>query len=115
MLPNRAILIPVDLAEPAGEALHYACDLARRYDATVTLLYVYQPPVYVYPFPPAGGVVLPEPGLDASQRASCEAGLSALKAEVEVAGAPASTSRWRRGSPTRRSTARRSGASMISW
>src|SRR3954467_5835527 len=39
MLP-RNILVPHDLSEGAGEALDYACELARHFGATVHLLNV---------------------------------------------------------------------------
>ena len=39
MLP-RNILVPHDLSEGAGEALDYACELARKFGATIHLLNV---------------------------------------------------------------------------
>ena len=39
MLPKH-ILVPTDLSEGAEEALDYACELARKFDATVHLLHV---------------------------------------------------------------------------
>jgi nucleotide-binding universal stress UspA family protein len=39
MLP-KTILVPTDLSEQASEALTYACELARKLDATVHLLNV---------------------------------------------------------------------------
>jgi nucleotide-binding universal stress UspA family protein len=43
MKPFQAILVPVDFSPPSIEALHVAADLARRYSAQVTLVYVYEP------------------------------------------------------------------------
>jgi nucleotide-binding universal stress UspA family protein len=45
----RKILVPVDFSEPSREALRFACDLARRYEAQVTLLHAYQLPGYAFP------------------------------------------------------------------
>lgn len=53
----RKILCPVDFSEPAREALHFAVDFARRFDAQVTLLHVFVVPGYAYP----EGIVLAGP------------------------------------------------------
>jgi universal stress protein A len=37
------ILVPIDFSPHSAEATSWAVDLARRYDATVTLLHVFQP------------------------------------------------------------------------
>jgi len=41
MKPIRKILVPTDFSEHSALALNYAIDLARRYDAALTLLHVY--------------------------------------------------------------------------
>jgi nucleotide-binding universal stress UspA family protein len=41
MKPIRKILVPTDFSEHSTLALTYAVDLAKRYDASVTLLHVY--------------------------------------------------------------------------
>lgn len=38
----QKILVPLDFSAQSAEALRYAADLARRYDATLTLAHVYQ-------------------------------------------------------------------------
>ena len=43
MHPIRSILVPVDFSPHSDEATTWALDLARRFDARVTLLHVYQP------------------------------------------------------------------------
>jgi universal stress protein A len=45
----RKILCPVDFSEPSRAALATASELAARFDATLTLLHVYQVPVLGYP------------------------------------------------------------------
>lgn len=43
------ILVPVDFSECSRRALRQAADLARRLDAAVEVLYVWEPPLYVFP------------------------------------------------------------------
>ena len=43
------ILVPTDFSEEAAKALDVAVDLAKKYGATITLLHVYEIPVYPYP------------------------------------------------------------------
>jgi nucleotide-binding universal stress UspA family protein len=49
MRPLQKLLVPTDFSESAARAVDVACELARRYEASVTLLYVYQPPTVLYP------------------------------------------------------------------
>jgi len=42
----RSILAATDFSPPADEALLRAADLSRRYEAPLTLVYVYQPVTY---------------------------------------------------------------------
>jgi universal stress protein A len=46
MNPLRSILAPLDFSEHSREALRFACTLARRLGASLTLLHVYQPPAH---------------------------------------------------------------------
>jgi nucleotide-binding universal stress UspA family protein len=43
------VLCAVDFSEPSREALHFAADLARQYDAELTLIHVYTIPGYTFP------------------------------------------------------------------
>lgn len=57
MKPFARILVPVDFSAHSAEATRVATDLARRYDATLTLMHVYDPLAYALPdgftpFPP---------------------------------------------------------------
>ncbi|MBI5607477.1 MAG: universal stress protein [Deltaproteobacteria bacterium] len=58
----KHILVPVDFSEPSRQALQWACELARRYGADLTLLNVYPVPGYVLPdgFVTAGPEILGE-------------------------------------------------------
>ncbi|MBI2898127.1 MAG: universal stress protein [Deltaproteobacteria bacterium] len=40
----RSILAPVDFSEPSRSALDFALQLARRFDASLTILHVYEAP-----------------------------------------------------------------------
>src|SRR5260221_7481624 len=51
----RNILVAVDFSEPSKRALLMPSDLAREVGATLTILHVYQLPVYPLP----DGVLLP--------------------------------------------------------
>jgi nucleotide-binding universal stress UspA family protein len=44
----KHILVPVDFGEPSDCALDAAIELARRFDAQLTLAHVYEIPAYVY-------------------------------------------------------------------
>ena len=50
------ILVPTDFSQPARQALHYAERMAGRFGAALTLLHVFELPVYAqglaeYPMP----------------------------------------------------------------
>jgi nucleotide-binding universal stress UspA family protein len=45
----RRLLVPVDFSETSDRALDYAVELARKFDATITVLHAYQIPVYGFP------------------------------------------------------------------
>lgn len=45
----RRILVPTDFGEAASRATDVAQDLAKKYGATITLLHVYELPIYPYP------------------------------------------------------------------
>jgi nucleotide-binding universal stress UspA family protein len=55
MKPVQKILVPLDFSQCSAHALQFALDLARRYEASVDLLYVYHP--IVDTLPEAYGVV----------------------------------------------------------
>lgn len=48
MAPFRHVLMATDFSECSGIALETAIDLARRYDAALTLVHVFALPVYPY-------------------------------------------------------------------
>jgi len=49
VLTIRRILVPVDFTETAERAFQYAVELARKFDASVTVLHAYQIPAYGFP------------------------------------------------------------------
>jgi nucleotide-binding universal stress UspA family protein len=49
VLTLRRILVPVDFTETSDRALGYAIELARKFDASITVMHAYQIPVYGFP------------------------------------------------------------------
>lgn len=48
-MPFTKILVPHDFSEHAMRSVEVAADLARRYEASMTLAYVHQPTLYAAP------------------------------------------------------------------
>ena len=84
MKPFQRILVPVDFSAYSGEAVRVAADLARRYDAALTLAHVYDPLVYALP---DGYVLFTQPQLERLFEA-LEQQLAGAKAQALEAGAP---------------------------
>ena len=61
MKPFQKILVATDFSPHSALALQLAADVSRRYDASVTLLYVYEPIAYALP---EGYQLFTEPQLD---------------------------------------------------
>lgn len=49
MIEYKKILVPVDFSSHSAEATSVAADLAKRFDASMTLVYVYDPLAYSLP------------------------------------------------------------------
>lgn len=49
MLTIRNILVATDFTETSNRALDYAIEVARRFDAAVTLMHAYEIPVFGFP------------------------------------------------------------------
>lgn len=81
----RRILCAVDFSEPAREALHYGSDLARLFDAELTLFHVFHIPGYGMP---EGSLVLPGPDTMAELFARIDNQLAAWRSEATERGAP---------------------------
>ncbi|HKU38266.1 MAG TPA: universal stress protein [Polyangiales bacterium] len=84
MKPIQRILVPTDFSAHSTEALRFAADLARRYEASLDLLHVFQTTTHALP----EGYVLPsaeelerivqafQQSLDAAKRTAIECGAS---------------------------------------
>src|SRR5690606_24511234 len=83
MPPFRKILVPVDFSTHSAEAIRYAADLSRRYEATVTLAHAYQPPEYAFP----EGYLLQMSSNQGNTQAKLEQQRAGARAEAESAGA----------------------------
>lgn len=53
------ILVPTDFSEPALKAVHYAVRLAGQFGASLTLLHVFEVPIYAQNYPGYPGFNLP--------------------------------------------------------
>jgi nucleotide-binding universal stress UspA family protein len=45
----KHILVPTDFGEPSARAVKLAIDLARRFEAKLTVFHAYEVPLYAYP------------------------------------------------------------------
>lgn len=83
MAPFRKILVPTDFSRHSNEAINTAADLSRRYEAPVTLAYVFEPVTYALP---EGHVMQSPPQLD-EMRSAFEERLARAALEAQTAGA----------------------------
>ena len=79
MAQIRKILVPIDFSPNAAEATSWAADLARRYDASIMLVHVYQPVSLVLP----EGFVLKSAGAIAELMAALDEALAEAKSSLE--------------------------------
>lgn len=84
MKPFQRLMVPVDFSAYSAEAVRVAADIARRYDASLTLVHVYDPLVYALP---DGFVLFTQPQLEKLFEA-LEGQLASAKALAVDAGAP---------------------------
>lgn len=61
MKPFQKILVPVDFSEYSAEAVRIAAEVSRRFEASLTLVHVYDPLVYALP---DGFTFMPQPAID---------------------------------------------------
>ena len=76
----RKILLPTDFSAHSRDAQAWATELARRYDASLTLVHVYQPISYALP----EGYVLPSANLLADLEVSLGRALDDAKKQLEA-------------------------------
>jgi universal stress protein A len=76
----RKILVPTDFSAHSKEAQAWAAELARRYEASLTLVHVYQPISYALP----EGYVLPSANLLADLEVSLGHALDDAKKDLEA-------------------------------
>jgi nucleotide-binding universal stress UspA family protein len=81
----KHILVPVDFSAHSDEAIRVAADLSRRYEGALTLLYVFELPIY--PLPEGYALYTPTNLSDLNQ--NFERLLGAAKKLAQDAGAPA--------------------------
>jgi universal stress protein A len=83
MIPFTKILVPTDFSRHSAEAVAAAADLSRRYEASVTLAYVFEPVTYALP----EGHVMQSPPQIEEMHAVFEERLVQAQAEATAAGA----------------------------
>lgn len=84
MVPFQKILVPTDFSKHSTEAVRTAADLSRRYEARVTLAYVFEPVTYALP---EGHVMQSPPQLE-ELHSVFEQRLVESADEARAAGAP---------------------------
>jgi universal stress protein A len=82
MHPFTKILVPVDFSSDSAQAVRMAVELARRYEAALTLVHVYEPVAYAMP---EGYLFFTQPQLD-QLFAEFHRHLDALQAEARAGG-----------------------------
>ena len=87
MKPVRKICCPVDFSECSRKAMQVACDWAKRLDAELTLLHVYQHPGY----PTPEGFVMASPDTLQQLMHSIDRGFAEWKKQAEATGVKVST------------------------
>ena len=90
------ILVPIDGSPDSYRGLKYAVDIAKKYDAEITLLYVIEEPTYAYT--DVRGIMLP-PRYFTNMREQAEELLARRKRELTSKGVSAQTL-LKRGSPS---------------
>jgi nucleotide-binding universal stress UspA family protein len=83
MIPFKKILVPTDFSRHSIEAISAAADLSRRYKASVTLAYVFEPVTYALP----EGHVMQSPPQIEEMQSVFEERLVQAQAEAKAAGA----------------------------
>ena len=109
MNPIRKILVPTDFSPHSAVALTYAIDLAKRYEAALTLLHVY--PVVNYAA--AEGFALYTPEQLATLITQLSSQLRALEDEARKAGAGLLSSVMEQGDAYKEIMAQASGFDLI--
>jgi nucleotide-binding universal stress UspA family protein len=82
----RRILCPVDFELPSNRAVELAVELAGRVGASLTLVHVYDAPVYAYsgvPFMPVVDAAAP---IEKAAQASLDAAVADVKRRVDARG-----------------------------
>jgi nucleotide-binding universal stress UspA family protein len=84
MAPFKKILVPIDFSTHSERAARLAAELARTFDASLTVLHVYSIPTYPLP----EGYILASPETVAELMEKTSAGVKAMKTRLVDHGAP---------------------------
>jgi nucleotide-binding universal stress UspA family protein len=86
VLTLRHLLVPIDFTETSERALEYAVELARKFEATITVMHAYQIPVYGFP----DGAYITGANLAAQISDAAQKRLDSVLASQKVSGIPMS-------------------------
>jgi nucleotide-binding universal stress UspA family protein len=84
MAPFKNMLVPVDFSQSSERALAVACELARGFDASLTLFHAYALPTYPLP----DGFIMPSAETVAEILEKTQSAMNQQKARAAQLGAP---------------------------
>lgn len=82
MTEFRHVLVAVDFDEPSRHAAQLAAEIARKYQARLTVLHVYTLPTHAYAYPTLRDSAVSLAALDESVKGAAEASLEDLVARL---------------------------------
>jgi nucleotide-binding universal stress UspA family protein len=83
MKPIQKILVPIDFSPHSAEAIQFAADLSRHYEAPMTLVHLFQPVAYAIP----DGIMIFTPPQLSDMLSEFQKLLDAAKQDALAAGA----------------------------
>lgn len=92
----QRILVPCDFSNATQEVTRFAIDIAKRYQAKLTLLHIYEMPIY--PIPP-DSVLMVAPDVLAQQMSEMVTLLENLKKDIESQGVKDVVTKISQGAP----------------
>lgn len=79
----KTILVPTDFSQCADEAVAYAAEIAKKFEASITLLNIFQTPIYPTPY---GGEFALDEEVISKIREGAKEGIDKTKKKLEALG-----------------------------